>query len=217
MNNLSLNNLSLQKHLIAEEIDSLAEQYARICHLGQYREYNRLPAITHPEAVVQILKRCGFQDRSTLAIAWLHDILEDTSAQYEDLEKRFGRDIAQGVYLLTRNVGPEEYKQRLLCSPPEVQLIKLADTLHNITTLEQLKPHGIKRKQDDCRDFYLPLADRICPTLGGEIQFYLRQYENNGGDKNGTKTETKTQKASELTDSRRRFISRLCLLPGPCL
>ena len=164
-----------------KDIELLAEQCARKYHSGQFREYSNLLAITHPEAVVGILKRHGFYEKETLAMGWLHDVLEDTSAKVEELNFLFGEKVAEGVYLLTRNVDREEYKQRLSLSPLEVQLVKLADTLHNVSTLEQLKPRGIKRKIDDCQEFYLPLAKIICPEMGKEISGFLNEYNKKQG------------------------------------
>lgn len=144
---------------------------------GQLGRTAKLPYIVHPQNVAKILYHHGYDDETTQAIAWLHDTLEDTAITYEQLSELFGKKIAQGVYLLTRNVDREEYKQRLLTANTILQIIKIADTVDNLLTLDALTPQGIKRKIVDTQHFYLPLAQKIAPALAQEMERVLRSYQ----------------------------------------
>jgi GTP diphosphokinase / guanosine-3',5'-bis(diphosphate) 3'-diphosphatase len=155
---------------------TLAQYYAIKYHQGQYRKDDFTPYIVHPEAVVGYLEKFGFEDELTLSVAWLHDTVEDTTLSQEEVRQVFGDDIAEGVYLLTRNVDREEYKQRLGLAPDNIKLVKLCDTLHNITSLECLSKKGIERKIDDCINFYIPMAQELCPEVANEMKGYLRNY-----------------------------------------
>ena len=154
-------------------IEEIAKQYARKYHKGQFRKSTELPYIVHPENVVNYMKQFGVDDEDSLAIAWLHDTLEDTSLTYDEIQNVFGINIAQGVYLLTRNVDREEYKKRLSTAPKNIKLIKLCDTLDNIPTLECSSSDRIKRKVDDCTEYYIPMAEELCPEIAEQMRKYI--------------------------------------------
>ena len=154
-------------------LEYLAEQYARKYHDGQYRKKDNRSYIVHPESVVKYLKLFGYADEKTICIGWLHDTLEDTSLQYETIDRIFGRDVADGVYVLTRNIDSHAYKERLGNANKNVQMVKLCDTLDIIQTLECLSLKGIKRKIVDCMAFYIPLAKEICPSMVPHFEEYI--------------------------------------------
>ena len=158
-------------------IEKIAEQYAWMYHKGQFRRNSELPYIVHPENTVNYMKKFRVDDEDSLAIAWLHDTIEDTSLTYNRIKNVFGRDIADGVYLLTRNVDRNEYKRRLSSAPENIRMIKLCDTLDNITTLECLSSEGIKRKVDDCQDYYIPMAEELCPEIAEEMRRYISNFK----------------------------------------
>ena len=157
-------------------IPKLAEEYARIYHEGQFRKSGKLQYIVHPENVVSYLRQFGVNDDISLSIAWLHDTLEDTSLTYGEIRNTFGAQVAHGVYLLTRDVDREQYKQRLSSAPMNIKMIKLCDTLHNITTLECLSPEGIERKINDCISYYMPMAEDICPVIAEQMGRYISNF-----------------------------------------
>jgi len=157
-------------------IQTLAEEYARIYHEGQFRTSGKLPYVVHPECVVRYLRQLGVNDDVSQAIAWLHDTLEDTSLTYGEIRNTFGVEVAHGVYLLTRNVDREQYKKRLSSAPMNIKMIKLCDTLHNITTLECLSPESIERKINDCISYYIPMAEEICPVIAEQMDRYINEY-----------------------------------------
>ncbi|MBT3298205.1 bifunctional (p)ppGpp synthetase/guanosine-3',5'-bis(diphosphate) 3'-pyrophosphohydrolase [archaeon] len=154
----------------------LAQKYATKYHQGQFRKNGVTPYIVHPHAVVKYLEKFGIKDEVTLSIAWLHDIVEDTPLTYSDVKVIFGKEIAEGVNYLTRNVCAENYKNRLSVAPENIKLVKLCDTLHNITTLNQLSKRGIERKVGDCLNFYIPMAQEISPELAQEMNYWISNY-----------------------------------------
>jgi GTP diphosphokinase / guanosine-3',5'-bis(diphosphate) 3'-diphosphatase len=155
----------------------VAEQYAWKFHQGQFRKKNNLPYIVHPENVVNYLKGFGINDENTLSVAWLHDTLEDTTLSYEEIELVFGKSVAKNVYILTRNVDREKYKQRLKTAGRPAQLVKLVDTLDNVSTLDSLSPESIQRKIEDCEGFYIPLANKIFPEIGKQLENHINYYK----------------------------------------
>lgn len=149
-----------------------AKEFAYKMHEGQKRK-GGMPYITHPEGVVKILEKAGVNDEAALSVAWIHDTLEDTPTKYEDLEQEFGKDVANRVYILTRNVSREDYKARIKNSDYLVKIVKLADTLHNVHNpylMSYLSDEGIKKKIDDCTEFYISLAMQVCPSIGYKLK-----------------------------------------------
>jgi len=154
----------------------LAEAYARKYHVGQFRKDKKTPYVEHPKEVASLVENYGFKDVESRCIALLHDTLEDTTLSYDEIEQRFGKTIADGVYILTRNVDEDEYKRRLLKADKNVQAVKICDTLHNISTLEYLRPGGIYRKIYDCMTCYLKLADDINRKMSSDMNDLLMKY-----------------------------------------
>ena len=158
------------------EMIKRAEELATRYHDGQYRKNRVLPYIVHPKSVADRITQYGLDDPESIAIAWLHDTIEDTPLTYDQIKDDFGKKVADGVYLLTRNIGNDEYKRRLRHAPDGIKLIKLCDTLDNITTLDDLSSEGIERKINDCLEFYIPLAKSICPEIARQMKHYVSSY-----------------------------------------
>jgi len=152
-----------------------AERYATRYHLGQYRKCGSIPYIVHPAEVVELLRQHGFDDEKTLAIAWLHDTLEDTVLSYGEIYKEFGHEVADGVYLLTRNVNRNDYRKRLSVSPEYIKIIKIMDTYHNIRSIDELDKIGKQRKINDCLEFYIPMAKKLVPDVAEEMKCCLKK------------------------------------------
>lgn len=149
-----------------------AIDYARVMHEGQTRSSGE-PYYTHPVEVAGILASMKM-DATTLVTAILHDTLEDTKATYEDLEKKFGADVASlvnGVSKLTKiesqtveGKQAENFRKLLLAMSEDIRvlLVKLADRLHNMRTLDGIqKPEKRRRIARETLDIYAPLAERI--------------------------------------------------------
>ena len=149
-----------------------AVEYARKMHDGQTRSSGE-PYYTHPVEVAEILAGMKM-DPATIITAILHDTLEDTAATTADLEKMFGAEVAQlvnGVSKLTKIEGQtvegkqaENFRKLLLAMSEDIRvlLVKLADRLHNMRTLDGIaKPEKRRRIARETLDIYVPLAERI--------------------------------------------------------
>jgi guanosine-3',5'-bis(diphosphate) 3'-pyrophosphohydrolase len=115
-----------------------ADAFAERKHRGQFRRDGRTPYVEHPRAVCRILRdEFGVSDPEVLAAGLLHDTLEDTATDFDDLEERFGRRVAALVAVLTKDKRlPESRRERvyfdaLAGAPLAAKLCKLADTIHN--------------------------------------------------------------------------------------
>lgn len=128
-----------------------AISYSLRKHQGQLRKDGRTPYAAHPLRVMTILAfDFGVKDPELLATAVLHDTIEDTTADRDDLEQ-FGRRVARWVAALSKDKRlPEErrefrYFKRLAKAPVDVKLCKLADTLDNLVDSRSL-PADQRRK-----------------------------------------------------------------------
>lgn len=127
---------------------SRAREFATRAHAGQKRKYDGSEYITHPEAVVAILRDAGIEDEATLVAAMLHDTIEDTDADISDIVNIFGVDVADLVFFLT-DCGPglgnraarkALDRKRLSRAPAEAQSIKLADLIDNTASIVERDP-----------------------------------------------------------------------------
>lgn len=167
----------LKKRYPADEVKVVREAYrvANDVHGGQFRISGE-PYITHPIAVAQLLASVGM-DSKTLAAGLLHDVLEDTPYTKEELEAQFGSEIAELVdgvskiasihfssETLTRQEKQAENLRKMLIATANdirVILIKLADRLHNMRTLDHLPQKKVDRISRETRDIYAPIANRL--------------------------------------------------------
>ena len=153
-------------------LEQKAQEFATMAHTGQLRKDGKTPYINHCYGVVRLLKEIGIGDENILCSAWLHDVIEDCG-----IEKEFNKEIARIVFVLTRNVNRERYKERIKNADFPIQIVKLADTVHNCSELERCLDKGtIKTKVKDCEEFYFDLARRICPEFYEKLVFYIRPY-----------------------------------------
>ena len=153
------------------ELLSRAYRYSEKAHLGQTRR-NGDPYVTHCVEVAKILADLQL-DTATVASALIHDVIEDTPVTLEDVEREFGREVAQIVDGVTKighlPTGSREERQvenyrKLLLSiakDARVILIKLADRLHNMRTLDFMPEDKRHRIALETRDLYAPLAHRF--------------------------------------------------------
>ena len=148
-----------------------AYEYARDHHGEQLRR-DGTPYITHPLQVAQIVAEMRLDSESIIA-ALLHDCIEDTDCTYEDIAKRFSptvADIVDGVTKLTRvqySTMEEEQMENLrkmlfaMSRDIRVILIKIADRLHNMRTMEYQTPAKQKKKAFETMEIYAPIAHRL--------------------------------------------------------
>ena len=148
-----------------------AYEYAREHHGSQLRR-DGTPYITHPLQVAQIVAEMRLDSESIMA-ALLHDCIEDTDSTYEDIAKRFSptiADIVDGVTKLTRvqyssmeEEQMENLRKMLLAMSKDIRviLIKIADRLHNMRTMEYQTPEKQKQKSFETLEIYAPIAHRL--------------------------------------------------------
>ncbi len=148
-----------------------AYEYAREHH-GEQMRRDGTPFVTHPINVAQIVAEMRLDSESIIA-ALLHDCVEDTDCTYEDIAKRFGvtvADIVDGVTKLTRvkySTMEEEQMENLrkmlfaMSRDIRVILIKIADRLHNMRTMEYQTPAKQKKKSFETMEIYAPIAHRL--------------------------------------------------------
>ena len=154
------------------ELLARAYRFSEAAHRGQVRNSGD-PYITHCVDVAKILADLQL-DSITVASGLIHDVVEDTKVTVADVEREFGKDIAAIVDGLTKiaklpTSGSQEERQvesyrKLLLSiakDARVIIVKLADRLHNMRTLEWLPPEKRRRIAQETRDLYAPLAHRF--------------------------------------------------------
>lgn len=115
-----------------------AASYAARAHNHQFRKDKKTPYIAHPFRVAMVLSHVfGCTDELALCTALLHDTIEDTRVDFDAVEKRFGREVADCVAAMTKNMLLREsqreadYDKRLAKGPWQARLVKLADTYDN--------------------------------------------------------------------------------------
>ncbi|WP_267383341.1 RelA/SpoT family protein [Cyanobacterium sp. uoEpiScrs1] len=157
----------------SEGIDLVCQafSFAYQLHEGQYRKSGD-PYIAHPIAVAEILRDLG-GDKSMIAAGFLHDVVEDTDVTLEQIEEQFGKEIrhlVEGVTKLSKfnfssktEHQAENFRRMFLAMAKDIRVIvvKLADRLHNMRTLEHLKPDKQKRIALETREIFAPLANRL--------------------------------------------------------
>ena len=148
-----------------------AYQFALEKHGDQKRKSGE-PYIIHPVQVAYTLAELGLDD-STICAALLHDVVEDTSATYQDLVTGFGQEIASMVdgvtklsklnYESVEEEQVENYRKMFLAMGKDIRviMIKLADRLHNMRTLKFLARERQIANAKETMDLYAPLANRL--------------------------------------------------------
>lgn len=148
-----------------------AYELARVNHQGQKRNSGE-DYIIHPLHVAMILADMNM-DSATIIAGLLHDTIEDTSVTYEDIEKKFGKEIAELVDGVTKlkklnykskaEKQAENIRKMVLAMAKDIRVIivKLADRLHNMRTLEYMTEAKKIEKATETLEIYAPIADRL--------------------------------------------------------
>jgi GTP diphosphokinase / guanosine-3',5'-bis(diphosphate) 3'-diphosphatase len=164
-----------------------AYEFSDRVHAGQKR-YSGEPYIEHCLEVAFVLAEQHL-DSATIAAGILHDVVEDTPTTVEDLRREFGDEIAElvdgvtkigMVHYSSREEQQADYFRKMLLSMARdirVILIKLADRLHNMRTLDHMKPDRQKTIAQETRDVYCPLAHRFgINKIKLELEDYCLKY-----------------------------------------
>lgn len=180
-----------KKYMTADQLAFVesAYQFAARAHEGQTRASGQ-PYIVHPTQVAGTLANLGL-DPDTVAAGFLHDTVEDTSVTNDDIKEKFGADVAfivDGVtklnkyeYKSHKEFLAENHRKMLIAMAKDLRviLVKLADRLHNMHTLEHLRPDKQRRIAAETLDIYAPLADRLgIGTIKWELEDMSFHYMN---------------------------------------
>ena len=161
-------NIIIDAYLSASEVERVlaACDYADIAHDGITRKSGE-PYILHPIAVSSILAHMRL-DAETLMAALLHDVIEDTDFNKDDIAEKFGKTVAElvdGVTKLSQSSDKEYNKaasfRKILqatLQDPRVIIVKLADRYHNMTTLDALRPDKRARIAKETFEIFVPMA-----------------------------------------------------------
>ena len=165
--------LALKKYLKTSDIELIWEAYrfGDAAHQGQMRKSGE-PYITHPVSVALILAGLHL-DTPTIIAALLHDVVEDTGITKEEVGEKFGAQVAELVDGLSKldkiefqsatEAQAENFRKMLLAMSQDVRviLVKLADRLHNMQTLDVMKPEKRRRIARETLEIYAPIANRL--------------------------------------------------------
>ncbi len=163
----------LEAYLPQEDIVGIcaAYEFSAKAHEGQER-LSGAPYITHPIAVAKILAGLHL-DAGSIKAALLHDVVEDTPRTLRDIEKEFGRGVAllvNGVSKLDKlhfdsaaEAQAESFRKMLLAMVKDLRviLVKLADRMHNMQTIDALEPQKQRRIAKETLEIYAPIANRL--------------------------------------------------------
>ena len=163
----------LEAYLEPAQVEEIYSAYlvGAEAHDGQVRVSGE-PYISHPVAVARILAEMRMDSNSIIA-AILHDVIEDTPTLKEHLAEQFGEEVAElvdGVSKLTQidfhskaEAQAENFRKMMLAMVKDIRviIIKLADRLHNMRTLDAMRPDKRRRIAKETMDIYAPIANRL--------------------------------------------------------
>src|ERR1051326_3100881 len=173
----------VERYHKGDDLDLLRRAYlfSAMVHKGQVRKSGE-PYLAHPMEVANILAEMRL-DIGCIVTGFLHDVVEDTTATVEEIEQRFGKEIAHLVDGLTKisQIGyasreesqAETVRKMLLAMVDDIRvvIVKLADRLHNMRTLDYLPAEKRKRKSEETLDIYAPIAHRLgMGKIRGELE-----------------------------------------------
>jgi (p)ppGpp synthase/HD superfamily hydrolase len=144
-----------------------ALRFARRVHLGQHRKQNFAQFVEHPIAVAELISGAGY-DGPVLAAAYLHDVVEKTQVEIEEIRERFGPEVAELVEALTDDPSLDDYgerkrelRRRALASGEKAAAIYAADRISNIADWRSIPPE----EREQC-------AHRLGTTLQERLELW---------------------------------------------
>ena len=171
-NNELINQIKSYNKFLNSDSLNKAYSFAVEAHQNQKRDEG-VPYIIHPIAVAKILTELKL-DSATITTGLLHDTIEDTNVTYETVKKEFGDEVANLVEGVTKisalenkaseDSKAENFRKLILATSKDIRvlLVKLADRLHNMRTIQFVKDkEKIIRKAKETMEIYAPLADRM--------------------------------------------------------
>ena len=167
-----INKIKSYNRFLNPETLTKAYNFALNAHKNQKRDEG-VPYIIHPIAVANILTELKL-DSATITTGLLHDTIEDTKVTYDSVRKEFGQEVADLVEGVTKisaleekaaeNSKAENFRKLILATSKDIRvlLVKLADRLHNMRTIQFVKEEEKRiRKAKETMEIYAPLADRM--------------------------------------------------------
>ena len=163
---------SMEYRVQPEQLQQLKDafEFARDAHKEQRRKSGE-PYIIHPISVAMIAAEELMLDTNSVTASFLHDVVEDTPYTIEDIKERFGDDVAYLVDMVTKRKKDtyrmskqvDNYEQLLESVQYDIRalMVKLADRLHNMRTLDSMRPDKQMKIAGETDYFYAPLANRL--------------------------------------------------------
>lgn len=144
-------------------------------HDGHFRKDGVTPYVVHPLRVMATLAlKLGIDDETTLCAAVLHDTVEDTRTDYDDIESLFGKEVAELVAAMTKDkrlpqeVREEAFERQVAEAPLKARLVKLVDNYDNLGDMGHMTPEArreaARRKE--------PHVESICATLPDDYRAF---------------------------------------------
>jgi len=176
MNMKDFRNLTLQEKMLYEGIHEFSSdkqsmvtealQLAKQAHKGQERDEGD-PYIIHPIRVANtFIYNLGITDVDTICAALLHDVVEDSDVSFNEIEKRFGKNVEKIVVILTRDKQKETKEEKLqetLRASKATQMLKACDWLDNLRSMPLRTDRGKRwhRHIKETKEMYIPLAEAV--------------------------------------------------------
>jgi guanosine-3',5'-bis(diphosphate) 3'-pyrophosphohydrolase len=147
-----------------------AEIFAKERHKHQTRDDGKTPYWKHLKKVVENLKDLGITHDAILCAGWLHDTIEDTDTDYDDLDDEFGKEVADIVSTVTKDTRmikkerETDYYNRLKSGSWQSQIVKFADMLANLEDLKNSKmpSSDMKNQAQNKLDYYDAIKTGLC-------------------------------------------------------
>ena len=223
-NRVSVLYQNIEERMTSEEMARIKQAFlfAREAHKTQFRKSGE-PFIVHPIAVARIVGEELLLGSNSIIAALLHDVVEDTPYEVIDIKEQFGEDVAFLVKAVTKEKKEnyemskqlDNFRQMLDSVQYDIRaiLVKLADRLHNMRTLNSMHANKQMRIAGETDYFYAPLANKLglyyikgelqnlslqyrCPHEFDELKKFLKEEEEN----NRSRLEVFTSKISELLE-----------------
>ncbi|MBI3819321.1 MAG: bifunctional (p)ppGpp synthetase/guanosine-3',5'-bis(diphosphate) 3'-pyrophosphohydrolase [Planctomycetes bacterium] len=153
-----------------------AIEFALLRHEGHFRKRSRVPYVVHPLRIFATLTlRLGITDEATLAAAILHDTIEDTRTDFDEISEHFGREVADLVAALTKDTRlpeierEERFMQQVLAAPLKARIVKLADNYDNLA--DRIREGDAAEMRRLARE-KKPHIEAICGSLPEEYRWF---------------------------------------------
>jgi guanosine-3',5'-bis(diphosphate) 3'-pyrophosphohydrolase len=162
-------------------LDAVA--FAARAHQGQLRKDGKTPYASHPFRVCLIVRDIfGIDDPRVLAAAVLHDTIEDTTTDFDDLAKHFGREVAEWVAQLSKdkrlqeNGREQQYVASLAAAGWQVQVCKLGDVCDNLLDLDQMPTEKRSQSLNRARTYLEALRASLKPEAHAAYEMVAEVY-----------------------------------------